>query len=125
MKTKLLVISILMLIFTAFSNAVNDNHHQQQTLSEIIAEHITDNEISSPDQKLLVPRQSEFASQPQSRTISKRPTNQRKSNRYTFYISGRPIADTFIKTYQQEVSLFPTGLNESYRFFISLCRLII
>ena len=30
MKTKLLVISILMLIFTAFSNAVNDNHHQQQ-----------------------------------------------------------------------------------------------
>ena len=125
MRTKLLIISLFVLICTAFSNAVSDNHQTHQSYSEIIEEHISDNAISSPDQKLLVPRQSEFASQPQSRTISKRPTSQRKSNRYTFYISGRPVADIFIKTYQQEVSLFPTGLNESYRFFISLCRLII
>lgn len=125
MKTRLLLISVIVLFCTAFNNAVGRPCPDKQTLSEIISEHISDQEIDSPDQKLLVPRQTNFASQPQTRTISKRQSNQRNSSRYSLYISGRPVDLSFIRTYQLLVSLFPTGLNDSYRFFISLCKLII
>ena len=125
MKTRLLVISILAIFFTAFANAVNGHCPDQKVLSEIIAEHVSDQELSSPEQKLLLPRQSNFASQSQSRTISKRPSTQRNSYRYTIYISGKPVDSSNVKTYQHIAGLFPTGLCESDRFFISLNKLII
>ena len=125
MKTRLLILTILTLFCTAFLNAVDGQCHQQQNLAEIIAEHVTDQELSSPDQKLILPRQSNFAAPTQIRTISKRHNNHRSITRSSFIISGKPVDCNFIRTYQQLVNLFPTGLCDSQRFFISLGKLII
>ena len=125
MRTKLLILSILALFCTAFLNAVDGQCHQQQNLAEIIAEHVTDQELSSPDQKLILPRQSNFAVPTQTRTITKRQNNHRSSTRSILIISGKAVDYNFLRTYQQIVNLFPTGLRDSQRFFISLGKLTI
>ena len=125
MKTRLLIISFLTLFCTAFINAAGNNHIPETDISEIFADHISSHEISAPQQKLLLPRQSNFASQPQTRTVAKRHSSNRNSNRFSVYISGKPVDQKFIRTYQQAFFLFPTGLNETYRHFISLGKLII
>ena len=125
MKIKLLIISVLGLLCAAFADAGNDFFPEPSPVQEIFVEYLDNQEISAPQQKLLLPRQSNFASQPQTRTVAKRHSSNRNSNRFSVYISGKPVDQKFIRTYQQAFFLFPTGLNETYRHFISLGKLII
>ena len=127
MKLKLLLITVLSFILTAFTHVAETliPDEQPESLAELISEYSQDYKLTAQGQKLLLPRQTNYASCPQTKTISKRQINKRTSYRYTFYISGRPVDLNTIRTYQQVFCLHPTGLNESYRFFISLCKLII
>lgn len=127
MTTRTLLISVISLLFTAFLNAADvfapDSH--AESLQDLISEYVHDSHISPAEQKILTPRQSNVLSHSQTRTVSKRPTTQRNSNRYLFYTSGKPVGEYFIRSYQLTADLFPTGLCETCRFFISLCKLII
>ena len=125
MKTRLLIISILSLFCTAFFNVVDGQCHKQQNLAEIIAEHITDHELSVPDHRLILPRQSNSAAPTQIRTITKRHNNHRSANKSIIIVSGKPVDYNFVRTYQQVINLFPTGLCCTQRFFISLGKLTI
>ena len=125
MKTRLLILSILSLLCATLFNVVNQHCHRQQNLAEIIADHISDHELSAPDQKLILPRQSNFAAPSQTRTISKRHNNHRSVTRSIFIISGKPVDFNFVRTYQQLINLFPTGLCDTQRLFISLGKLTI
>lgn len=127
MKQKLLLITLLTFVFTAFTNVAETliPDEQHESLSEMISEYSGDFSLNAQQHKIILPRQSGFASQTQTRTISKRQTNQRNSYRYTLCISGKPVGTGFIRTYQHILYLFPTGLGENFRFFISLRRLII
>ena len=127
MTRRTLLISVISLLFTAFLNAADvfapDSH--AESLQDLISEYVHDSHISPAEQKILTPRQSNVLSHTQTRTVSKRPTTQRNSNRYLFYTSGKPVGEYFIRSYQLTVDLFPTGLCETCRFFIRLCKLII
>ena len=127
MEVRLLLITLLSFIVTAFTNVAEAiiPDKQPESLAEIITEYISDDYISTPEQNLILTRQSNLSSLPQTRTISKRTSNQRISSIYTFCVINKPVYNLYIRNYKQENQLFPTGLFKPYRFFISLCTLII
>ena len=126
MKPRLLIISLLTLLCTAFINAADkDYSYMQSDTSGIIAERISVHEISSPEHNILLPRQTNFASQNQTRTVSKRNNIQKYQFRYIFLISGKALGKSFIETYQLSFRSFTSGLLTPYRHHLSLGRLII
>ena len=126
MKPRLLIFSLLALLCAAFMNAADRDYSiQQSDISEIIAGHISTDEISSPDHEILLPRQTNFASPTQTRTVSKRNNVQKYQFRYIFSVSGKALGKSFITTYQLSFRSFTSGLLTPYRHHLSLGRLII
>ena len=126
MKPRLLIISILTLLCTAFINAADkDCNNLQPEISKIIAGHISAHELSSPEHNILLPRQTNFASPTQTRTVSKRNNIQKYQFRYIFLLSGKALGKSFIETYQHSFHSFTSGLLTPYRHHLSLGRLII
>ena len=82
-------------------------------------------EISSPDYTLQPPRPTNYASFGHCRTSTRSHIKTVSSNKYHLFIAGKPINQSFVKVYQLIFNLFPTGLNNSSRHFISLGKLII
>ena len=126
MKPRLLIISILTLLCTAFINAAEkDCNNLQPEISKIIAGHISAHELSSPEHNILLPRQTSFTSPTQTRTVSKRNNIQKYQFRYIFLLSGKALSKSFIETYQHSFHSFTSGLLTPYRHHLSLGRLII
>ena len=126
MKPRLLIISLLTLFCTAFMNAADAGHgNLPPDLSEITAGHVSTDELSSPDHDILLPRQTNFASPTQTRTVSRRNNVQKYQFRYIFFTSGKALGKSFIETYQLSFRSFTSGLLTPYRHHLSLGRLII
>ena len=125
MKIKLLIISVLGLLCAAFADAGNDFFPEPSPVQEIFVEYLDNQEISAPQQKLLLPRQTNLASAPQIRTAAKRNISQRNQFRYIFFISGKAVDRSFVKTYRQLFQHFSSGLMTPFRHHLSLGRLII
>ena len=129
MRFRLLLISAVTIFVTAFVSGGNNSTSIDNvtiTETEVISESadMGNHEISAPDKTLQPPRQSNFASVPTCRSVSKRNSNQ-STLRHNLYISGKPVVHTFVKMYQQTLSLFASGLNIPSIYLISLGRLII
>ena len=130
MRFRLLFISAIFLFITTLSDNVagylfNEDNCKSDKCSQIIAEYIQDYKIDCHEQKLILPRQTNFASQQQVRTISQRHTTQRNTTRNISFISGKHVDYNFLRTYQKTSNLLPTGLCETFRHLISLGKLII
>ena len=129
MRFRLLFISAIILFCTTLSDNVAAFLFNEDCLSDnasqITAEYIPDYQIDRHEQKLILPRQTNFASQQQVRTISQRHTSQRNSTRNISFISGKHVDYNFLITYQRTYNLLPTGLCETFRHLISLGKLII
>ena len=125
------LISIITLIGAAFlcshnNEASADNFCAKASYMETyLSCDASDYEISSPDYTLQPPRPTNYASFGQCRTHTRSHIKTVSSNRYHLFIAGKPIDRSFVKVYQLILNLFPTGLNNSSRHFISLGKLII
>ena len=129
MRFRLLFISAIILFCTTLTDNVVSSLFYEDCRSDkdfqITAEYIPDYQIDRHEQKLILPRQTNFASQQQVRTISQRHSSQRNSTRNISFISGKHVDYNFLRTYQITSNLLPTGLCETYRYLISLGKLII
>ena len=129
MRSKLLFISAIVFFCATLSDnvvgTVFNKDYQSDKDSQIAKEFIPEYKIDCHEQKLILPRQTNFASQQQVRTISQRHTSQRNSTRNISFISGKNVDYNFLRTYQITSHLLPTGLCETYRYLISLGKLII
>ena len=127
MRIKLLFISAIALLCVAFVCENNFSHLDDLSAEErfeIISDHLSDQEISAPDKKLQVPRQTCVNLVPQCRTVTKRQSNTSNS-KHQLYLSGRQIVPSFIRTYQLILDQYPAGLDKASRRLISLGKLII
>lgn len=128
MKYRLLIITFLSIVFTAFTN-VADNVIDCCDLSEIVSTiepSSNDSEISAPCNDIVAARQNNFTTNGPTRTLTKRTSVQRNLGKFQIYISaGKTVSSNNIDIYQIIHNLLPSGLREIHRNLIRLGKLII
>ena len=128
MKYRLLIITFLSIICTAFTD-VADNLFVHQELSYIestILPSCYDSEISTTSNDILAARQNNFTTNAPTRTLTKRTSAQRSLGNFQVYISaGKTVCPDNFEIYQIINNLLPSGLCEIHRHLISLGKLII
>ena len=128
MKYRLLIITFLSIICTAFTD-VADNLFVHQELSDIestILPSCYDSEISTTSNDILAARQNNFTTNAPTRTLTKRTSAQRSLGNFQVYISaGKTVCPDNFEIYQIINNLLPSGLCEIHRHLISLGKLII
>lgn len=128
MKYRLLIITFLSIIFTAFTD-VADNVFECTDLSEIVSTiqpSSLDSEISTPCNDILAARQNNFTTNGPTRTLTKRTSVQRNLGKFQLYISaGKTVCSNNFEIYQTINNLLPSGHCETHRHLIHLGKLII
>ena len=128
MKYRLLIISFLTIICTAFAD-VDDNLFSSQEQSEIeatIQPSCYETEISTTSNDILAARQNNLTTSAPTRTLTKRTSVQRNLGKFQIYISaGKTVCSNNFEIYQIINNLLPSGLSENHRHLISLGKLII
>ena len=128
MKYRLLIISFLTIICTAFTD-VADNLFSSQEQSEIeatIQPSCYETEISTTSNDILAARQNNLTTSAPTRTLTKRTSIQRNLGKFQIYISaGKTVCSNNFEIYQIINNLLPSGLSENHRHLISLGKLII
>ena len=128
MKYRLLIISFLTIICTAFTD-VADNLFSSQEQSEIeatIQPSCYETEISTTSNDILAARQNNLTTSAPTRTLTKRTSVQRNLGKFQIYISaGKTVCSNNFEIYQIINNLLPSGLSENHRHLISLGKLII
>ena len=131
MKYRLLIITFLSVICTAFTD-VADNlfvqqvHQIQSEIESTILPSCCSAEISSTSNDILAARQNNFTTNAPTRTLTKRTSAQRSLGKFQVYISaGKTVCPFNFEIYQIINNLLPSGLCEIHRHLISLGKLII
>ena len=128
MKYRLLIISFLTIICTAFTD-VADNLFSSQEQSEIeatIQPSCYETEISTTSNDILAARQNNLTTSAPTRTLTKRTSVQHNLGKFQIYISaGKTVCSNNFEIYQIINNLLPSGLSENHRHLISLGKLII
>jgi len=128
MRIRPLLITLLCLIFSSYADETADFISSRST-SDILNHEVLDSccnsSIDVPEQNILLPRQTNFATSTQTRTIAKRNTFQRNQNRYIFFTAGKAVGKSFVKTYQLIFRHFSSGLMTPFRHHLSIGILII
>ena len=131
MKYRLLIITFLSVICTAFTD-VADNlfvqqvHQIQSEIESTILPSCCSAEISSTSNDILAARQNNFTTNAPTRTLTKRTSAQRGLGKFQVYISaGKTVCPDNFEIYQIINNLLPSGLCEIHRHLISLGKLII
>ena len=128
MKYRLLIITFLSIICTAFTDVADNlfECHDHSEISSTILPSCYDSEISTACNDILAARQNNFTTNAPSRTLTKRTSVQRNLGKLQFYISaGKTICPDNFEIYQIINNLLPSGLCEMHRHLISLGKLII
>ena len=103
MKYRLLIITFLSVICTAFTD-VADNLFVHQDLSDIestILPSCYDSEISTTSNDILAARQNNFTTNAPTRTLTKRTSAQRSLGKFQVYISaGKTVCPDNFEIYQ-------------------------
>lgn len=131
MKYRLLIITFLSVICTAFTD-VADNlfvqqvHQIQSEIESTILPSCYNAEISCTSNDILAARQNNFTTNAPTRTLTKRTSTQRSLGKFQVYISaGKTVCPDNFEIYQIINNLLPSGLCEIHRHLISLGKLII
>ena len=123
MRFRLLIITLLSFICTAFIN-VADKIYVGEDETGLYIQTIQENhgyQISNEDFDILNPAESHFSCQNTgTRNFTKRKTDQRLPDRYTFYTNGRSHDVSLINDYLQSIYHYSRGLLFPFRSHISL-----
>ncbi len=124
---KLLVLTLFCLICSSYIGDAADFRQagMSEDLTATFSDKCSEHTIDSPEQNILLPRQTNLASTVHVRTVAKRNITQRHQSRYIFFISGKAVDKTFVETYQLLFRHSSSGLMTPFRHHLSLGRLII
>ena len=128
MKYRLLIISFLTIICTAFTDAADNlfTDLEQSEIEATILPSCYETEISTTSNDILAARQNNFTTSAPTRTLTKRTSVQRSLGKFQIYISaGKTVCSNNFEIYQIINNLLPSGLSENHRHLISLGKLII
>lgn len=128
MRFRLLIITFLCVICTAFTDAADRifvNQDQSEIPSSILPS-CYNSEISTTSNDILAARQDNFTTNSPTRTLTKRTSVQRCLGKFNIYISaGKTVCSGNFEIYQTINNLLPSGQCEIHRLLICLGKLII
>ena len=123
MRFRLLIITLISFICTAFIN-VADKIYVGDNESELCIQSIPENysyELSDEDFDILNPAESCYSCHNScARNFSKRKSDQRQSERYTFFTCGKSYNVTVQSNYQLTLKQNSNSLLVPFRSYISL-----